>query len=464
MIGRAFQVALALALVTAGAAQARPGQALIFDAPRELTSTDAAVRARALDEISRLGAGRVRLVVPWQRVAPAPDARSKPVGFVEQDSAGYRWGVYDAVLREAAARGLRPIVVLSGPVPRWATARRSDHVTDPSATRFARFAEAAGHQWGDLVDTWSIWNEPNHPQFLGPQFRRGRPASPRIYRRLFQAGERGLRAAGQERDRLLAGETAPRGTPRVVAPIEFVREALCLDARWRLRRGCARLRVEGWAHHPYTTRSGPWFVPPDRTDVTIGVLARLRRALDRAAQAGAVRKRLSIWLTEFGVQSEPDPFIGVSEQSQAEFRAIAERTAWNDRRVAAFSQYLLHDDLPRNGSARDRFGGFESGLRHSSGAPKRAYEHFPLPIAAVRNGSSARTHLWGLVRRVEVARSVTIEYRDRPSSRWLTLKHDRTDRYGRWQTTTRYAAGRRYRVRVAGERAPAASGVRARTR
>ena len=89
---------------------------------------------------------------------------------------------------------------------------------------------------------WSIWNEPNHPQFLLPQFVKNKPHSPRIYRNLFLAAQRGLRASGNGADAVLFGETAPRGTPRVVAPLAFLRGALCLTALPPTRPAAARSR------------------------------------------------------------------------------------------------------------------------------------------------------------------------------------------------------------------------------
>ena len=88
--------------------------------------------------------------------------------------------------------------------------------------------------------------------------------SPRIYRNLFLAGQRGLAASGNGADTLLFGETAPRGTPRVVAPLAFLRGALCLDKSYKRKGKCARIKAGGYAHHAYTTRVGPRFRPPDR--------------------------------------------------------------------------------------------------------------------------------------------------------------------------------------------------------
>jgi hypothetical protein len=424
-------------------ASAKHSQFTMFQATREVRSPDPATRAAALDEIEALGVHWLRVVLYWQDVAPAVDSRSVPA-FDETDPAGYDWSIYDRMFADARSRGLRLLVTVSGPGPRWATRSREDRVTRPSPTRFRRFVTAVGRRYGKQVDYWSVWNEPNHPGFLGPQYVHGRPYSPRIYRQLYRAARDGLEASGNERDGVLMGETAPRGNSHVVEPLDFVRGSLCLTSSYHRRKGFGSLDVDGWAHHPYTTSKGPWFVSRRRDDVTIGTLSRLTRALDRARRAHAVRKRVDLYLTEFGVQSEPDPISGVSETRQAEYRSISELIAYRNPRVRAFSQYLMRDDLPRAGSASERYGGFESGLRHSGGETKLAYDGFRLPLVAERG---RRTRLWGLVRPASGRTTVTIQYRNRGSSKWRTLKHDRTDSRGYWATTTSYRPGRWYRVR-----------------
>jgi hypothetical protein len=432
------------ALLSPAAATASPRQFTIFEAPRELLAGDAALRERTLDEIRGLGATHVRLIMYWQHVAPAADAKHRP-RFAERDPAAYAWGAYDAAVDAARARGLQVLLTVSGPVPRWATAGHRNHRTRPSPTRFRRFMTAVGRHFGGRVALWSIWNEPNHPKFLLPQFRHHHAVSGRIYRRLFLAGWRGLRESGHGRDPVLAGETAPRGTGKVVAPITFLRQALCLSRSYRKRRSCSNLPADGWAHHPYTTRAGPWFRPPSRGDVTIGVLSRLNRALGRAARAGAVRYSLPIYVTEFGIQSWPDHLLGVSPTRQAEFRSIAERMAYRNRRVASFAQYLMRDSKVRPFAGAARFSGYESGLRGRRGARKRAYAAFRLPLVALRGRH--RTRLWGLVRPATGPTTVTLEFRGRHGRRWHRLKRDHTNARGVWSTTTRTRAGRRYRVR-----------------
>lgn len=438
---------LAAVLAPAAPAFGRPDAVTIFEAPRELRSGDARLRAATLDEIRAAGAGWLRVVLYWRDVAPAPNSQKVP-RFDERDPRGYDWSVYDRIVREADARGLRVLLTVSGPVPKWATKARRDHVTRPSARRFGRFTEAVGRRYGAIVDAYAIWNEPNHPKFLRPQWTGYRtPTSALLYRRLFVRGERGLAAAGIGSVPVLFGETAPRGTSHVVHPITFLRRAMCLDARYRLGRACNRLRADGYAHHPYTTRIGPSFRPPNRDDVTIGSLSRLNRALGRAGRAGAVRAGLPLWLTEFGIQSLPDRQLGVPHTTQAEFLAIAERIARRNRRVVSVSQYLMRDSDPVAGAtaAAVTHPGFETGLRTSAGNPKRALRGFPVPLVALRGRK--RTTLWGLVRGAAGATRVTIEYRNRHGGRWRRLKRDRTDRHGIWTTRTSMRPNRRYRVR-----------------
>ncbi|WP_187369459.1 cellulase family glycosylhydrolase [Baekduia soli] len=441
---------LLLLLALPASAVAARDQRVLFEAPRELRSDDASLRARTLDEIQGFGVNWMRVVLYWKDVAPRPDTPALP-RFDERDPASYDWTVYDRMIREADARGMHLLITISGPVPRWATKAKADHVTRPSATRFGRFTEAVARRYGDVADAFAIWNEPNHPDFLMPQWTghgsHRQATSAKLYRKLFQKGAAGLAAGGAARTPVLFGETAPRGTSHVVHPLIFLRTAMCLDAHWHKRASCHRLPADGYAHHAYTTRSGPYFVPPSPNDVTIGVLGRLNSALARAGRAGAVRKGLPIWLTEFGIQSFPDHLFGVSETTQAEYRAISERIAYDNPRVAMFSQYLMRDDLPVAGaaSALQRYGGFESGLRHSDGDPKRAYDGFRLPLVAIPGRT--RTTLWGLVRPATGSTRVSIDYRPRGATRWHVLKHDTTNARGVWTTTTSRRSDRRYRVR-----------------
>jgi len=136
----------------------------------------------------------------------------------------------------------------------------------------------------------------------------------------------------------------------------------------------------------------------------------------------------------------------VSETAQAEYRSVGERMAWKNPRVVMFSQYLMRDSDPGevNGNGDPTHPGFESGLRHSGGAQKLAYDGFRTPLVAKRQRNG--TYLWGLVRPGQGIREVAIEYRSKRGG-WRSLKRDRTDARGYWTTRTRTVRGRDYRVR-----------------
>ncbi len=431
-------VLLAL-LALASPASASRTQSMTFEGPKDFLNPG--TRARALEEVDSLGVRSLRVILSWSAVAPGSDQAQRPA-FEPTDPDAYDWGQYEPLLAAAKARGWEVLVTISGPVPKWATAARRDNLTRPSATAFAAFVTAVGRRFGDQIDTWSIWNEPNQPQFLRPQYARGgRAVSPRIYRGLYQAAVRGLANAGQGDDRVLIGETSPRGTRRVVAPLRFLRGMLCLNAKYKKRAKCGALDADGYAHHAYTTRQGPYFKPAQKDDVTIGVLSRLTKALDRARAAGALRKRLPIYLTEFGIQSTPDKQSGVSLAKQVEYRAASERIAWSNRRVVAFSQYLLRDSDP---TGKGQYGGFESGLRFADGRPKPSLPAFRLPLAVKQTGS--RVSIWGLVRPATGSTRATITYADRGSSRFKTLRTVRTDARGYFTVRSRWRKGRRWNI------------------
>ena len=425
-------------------AQAKTNQSMTFEAPRELVY-EPELRQEAFTTLESLGVRSLRIVLYWKTVAPDSDSRVKP-GVDLSDPGSYNWTGYDEAIQGAVDHGWDVLLTVSGPVPRWATNGARDTVTRPSPREFQRFVSAVATHYRGKVRTYSVWNEPNQPQFLGPQFdARRRPASPRIYRGLLFAALRGLEDAGQ-RDgvRVLMGETSPQGTGRVVAPLTFLRGALCLSSSYKRDRKCDKVPVDGYAHHAYTTKAGPLYRPPSPNSVTIGVLPRLTRALDRAGTAGALPKRLPVWLTEFGIQSVPDPTYGVSQATQNEYRALAERMAWGNSRVVSFSQYLLRDDRPLAGeTSSGRYAGFESGLRTAGGKDKLALDGFRLALSARRSGSGVS--LWGIVRPARSRQKAVIEYTS-DGRRFKKLATVTTSTRGAFSKRTSSVRGRRYRV------------------
>jgi hypothetical protein len=433
---------LALLVLPAGAA-ASPRQVMSFEAPADLLDY---TRAETLRQISGFGVTQVRQVVYWRDFAPAPTRKRKPA-FDATDPDAYprgTWTRLDALMAAARRQDIAVMLTPTGPVPTWATASKKGDVDRPSSRLFEQWVKALVRRYGEQVDLWSIWNEPNQPQFLMPQYRKDKPFSPSHYRNLYRAAYRAIRSVpGNRRDTILLGETAPRGDSTTVHPLRFLRGVACLDKDYEPIGSCVPLRADGYAHHAYTSKAGPRYEPPHKDDVTIGVLPRLVRALDRAGRTGRIPRGLPIYLTQFGIQSYPDKESGVPVERQPADYAVAEHIAYVNRRVAQFSQYLMRDDAPRPDGYR--FRGFESGLRTSDGQAKPAYRAFANPLAVERYGRS--DVLWGLLRPQRSATRVEIQVRRPGSSTWLRLRRLTTTATGVYGLRVRHRSRQLYRVR-----------------
>src|ERR1700685_4436639 len=376
------------ALAGTAPALASHGQTVYFEASTDLLNP--VTRPHAIAQMQALGVKALRVELAWYEVAPSPESATRP-HFEESNPAAYNCGQYDAVLAEAQRLKWPVLLTVTSPAPRWATSnKKAPYITRPDDLDFDQFMTAVAKHYGSEVSIYSIWNEPNHPSFLLPQWEsNGTPASPRIYRGLYQAGYAGLKAAGMAHPRVLLGETAPTGSDVVsvrregsralthaVAPLAFLRGVLCLNTHYKKASSCSSLTATGYAHHAYSNAAGPTYRPPEADNVTIGVLSRLSRALDLAADAHALTTHLPIYLTEFGVQSKPNIFLGVPVSVQAEYDAMAERIAWSNPRVLAFSQYVLKDDPLGGSPGASAIGGtigFQTGLEYVNGSPKPLY-------------------------------------------------------------------------------------------
>lgn len=426
-----------------GAAAATPALAshnevVYFEAPKELLNPR--TRAATIVKLQALGVNALRVQLYWYSVAPNASSSQRP-NFEATNPNAYSWGQYDPLIAEAQRLHWQVLLTVTSPVPKWATAGHNDRflVTRPDDLQFEQFMTAVGRHFGSQVGIYAIWNEPNHFRFLRPQFNaNGTPASPRIYRGLYQAGYAGLQAAGIAKPKVLMGETAPGGEERVkphtgaqsaVAPLVFLREALCLNSHYKKASTCSALPAYGYAHHAYANANGPLERPSRPASVTISVLSRLTTALDRAASAHAIPAHLPIYLTEFGVQSKPNKYLGVPAAQQAEFDAISEHIAYSNPRVASFSQYLLRDD-PLSGSGAVGGVGFQTGLEYVNGSRKPLYSGFPVPLVVSRRGHGYA--LWGLVRPATGSTKLTVFVQPPHSRRFRKLRLISTDGSGYW--------------------------------
>jgi hypothetical protein len=447
---------LVAAAVAAPAADASSRQQLIMQ-------DDARVRSApgpTLAEFAALGADVVKLNLYWDEVAPA--GRRKPSGFDPVNPASYAWGSYDSAVQAILAQGLQPYISLGGHAPRWATHGSGRAGTArPSAKEFRLFARAAGQHYAG-VHIWSIWNEPNLYSWLSPQRSKGTPLSPSIYRGLYLAGYRGLGDSGHRGDTILLGELMPRAgtSPRKVRPLEFLREMACLDRNYRQIRGSAakkrgcrkvgRFPTSGIAYHPYTPPDGP-HVPEGRDDAAIGQLARLRGTIDALARRGKLPRRLPIWITEFGYQTNPpDTVFGVPLKRAAAFMDESEWIAFRNPRVATYSQYTLFDDPPRPGSGPLRWSSWQAGLYFHDGRRKRhVYDAFRLPVF-VWTVSANRVEVFG-GRRTLSSGTARIESKA-PGGSYRSLGSAQVNQSGYFSRVFKVngAARRKYRVTLDG--------------
>ena len=427
-------ILLALAAAAWPAAAAAAPRSILQDDERLLRS-DPGTRDRTLDELRALGVDTVRVLAVWRDHAAAPLRRRAPARRLRSLAA------LDGLLAAARARGLDVLLTPTGPGPAWASTcrgpARARQACAPRPRAFAAFVRALGTRYPDQR-LWAVWNEPNVHQWLNPQFdRRGRPVAPGRYRALVRAAARALRATGHGGDELLIGDLASIGqtrrspATRVMAAEPFARHLL---------RG-RRLPATGFALHPYTlganapvcARGARGQLPPARLD-------RLRALLDRAARRGVVRRRLGIWLTEAGFQTDPpDPLAGIPPRAQAARINQLEWIAARSRRVRSTAQYLLVDDRLR--------GGFQSGLRFAGGRAKPALAAYRLPIWVQRRGRGAQ--VWGRVRGAGGGELVELQRRD---ARWRTVRrlttgrdgvvHARVRAQGRWRLRWQDAVSR----------------------
>jgi hypothetical protein len=413
---------------------------------------------QAVDDWAALGIQQVRIYALWNRIAPAAGARAKPKGFKGADPAarGYRWEALDNAVNLVGAHGMKPFLTVTGPGPVWSSAapKRKDPRYRPKPSEYAAFARAVARRYGDRVDRYVLWNEPNLGSWLRPQagcaHRRCTAVGGSVYRSLVRAAYPAIHAADRGAQ-VLIGAMSSRGGNLHTAnsterPLAFLRSLACVDTRFkRLRTGACKhftpARADGFAFHPHGVLNAPDKPFGDRDDVNLASLSRLEATLDRLQRShrlSATTRRLGIYIDEYGYQTNPpDRLAGVKPSTQDAWLQRAAYLAWRDPRVKLFTQYLWKDDPPnRNGI----FAGWQSGLRYANGRAKPALAHWATPFAM----DLPRRRLWGQVRRRDTP-AVAVQRRLRGKAAWTTVKTVRPDSQGYWSWRTRLTKGASYR-------------------
>ncbi|HWH44564.1 MAG TPA: hypothetical protein VNT32_07520 [Thermoleophilaceae bacterium] len=304
------------------------------------------------------------------------------------------------------------------------------------------------------VSWWTVWNEPNHPGFIQPQWERTssgfRARSPHIYRRLVEASLPVIKGI-QPDSLVLVGGTSSTGAKNPsditsgVPPVKFVRELACVDADFKPLDApeCADYRPlqgDGFSHHPYSLLHKPNYGDPRNADnAPIGDLDRLTKTLDKLVEMRRIDPKIrDVYLTEFGYETNPpDPVKPFNPEQSARYINWAEYLAWKNPNVRSWPQFLIQDlgVVSAEDAARGKrdWGDWQSGLYFADGTPKPSATSFklalyaeclPAPLASkasrqrgkrrssrrrtARRASSQTVMIWGRVRPGEGPRNALL--------------------------------------------------------
>ena len=442
-------------------------------------STPAVVQT--LQTLKALGVDRLRITVKWQDVAPAPEATTPPHFDAAQPGAytSSGWSRYDRIDYLAARYGLKLDFDVTGPGPLWAAEANAHdaqvaagyglnaaafaHVANNfglSANAFGQFVQAVGRRYsgryripfGSAIVTlprvsfWSVWNEPNQPGWLAPQFQQVNgtwyPLAPELYRDYVDAADAALHATGHGKDTLLIGELAPEGCvpggtggscaiyPKIdqpLPPVNFIRSMYCLGASGHPLRGAAATVVgcpaagtraafvkanpalfdaTAFAHHPYSFSLPPNLPLPEPQFVPLENLTRLEHELDHVFKTYGVGRKIPLYLTEYGYETDPpNPTPkGQTLTHQSTWLNEAVYMAARNPRVEGLSQFLLVDTPPNTkvpSTSPAYWSTFQTGLEFLNGTPKPSFYSYALPIFLPDGGAVTRGEalpVWAMLR------------------------------------------------------------------
>lgn len=407
-----------------------------------LLQSGPATAGPTLDEMKNLGVDIVKVTAHWRTAAPDAASSTRPAVDLT-DPANYNWSTLDYAVQGIQQRGMIPWVLIATPAPSWATSEDGSAkrvgVTNPDPVLFGQFSEALARHYPS-VKYWSVMNEPNFGDWLWPQVGSKKVSLAAIqYRKLYAESHAGLVRGGAKHDQIMFGELAPRALPptkgaQSTQPVRFLREFFCLDDKLKPFKGSAarahkctgkykKVQATGFAHHPYTANGGPARKPTYADDAPIAALNRLYKVLDKAYSLKRLsKKKIPLWNTEFGYQSNPPDIYWTPLKKVAGFLNASEFLTYRDSRVRSYAQYLLRDE-PLGGGSSLQYSGFQSGLFFEDGTVKSGpMASFQLPFIVNPTRSANRVTFWGGVRKITSAsQKLQIQVR-RPSGSWAKVK------------------------------------------
>ncbi len=251
-----------------------------------------------LDRMQSIGVTWVRQMVRWDALAP--------------EAHTIDWGAWDVIADAFRARPSLQLVAVLVNSPAWARLPAANSASGPPAdpADFANFAAAFAARYGDVINIYQIWDEPNLDDAWG-----GLDPSPSGYLALLSAAYPAIHAADADAQ-VLAAALAPT----VETGPHNLQDVIFLDALLSL----GGLEVmDGAAGKPYG-----FSLPPDDRTVSplmlnFSRLIALREVLERHG-AG----RLPLWASQWGwyAQRESAPasiWGSVTPTQQADYTLAA---------------------------------------------------------------------------------------------------------------------------------------------
>ncbi|MGO4441827.1 cellulase family glycosylhydrolase [Mycobacterium sp. 2YAF39] len=219
--------------------------------------------------------------------------------LIEPERGAFTWTYSDAIVKEASARRMNVVAILSH-TPEWARGAGTTSDYPPVHTSdFAEFARATAARYAPLgVHTWEVWNEPNSDFFWAPA------PDANHYGQLFRATAAAVRAVDPNATLMTGGLTRGTDTPDGlrISQMTFVKQLYA--------NGTAQL-ADAIAVHPYTFPA----LPSQTNVAVIGGINEVPALHQLMEQHGDGGKK--VWITEFGAPTGTAT-TAVSDKDQAD--------------------------------------------------------------------------------------------------------------------------------------------------
>jgi hypothetical protein len=365
------------------------------------------------------GAGAVRLLVPWDQIAPT----DVPLGFDPSDpnDPNYRWNTLDATVEAAESAGLTPILDVLG-IPSWARAVGSKLAGTPLPADLGDFATALATRYDGAdptlpaVHDFMLWDEANLSLHLNPP-------TASSYRDMVNAYAAGVHAVDPA-NLVIAGALDPFGHKKSkkqtwysVGPLAFMRSLLCLSKGAHPHATCHdQIHFDIWAHHPYTF-GGPFGKAKNPDDVELGDLPRMRAVLKAGVRLHHVVSAhpVGFWVTEFGWDTNPPRPHAASLALAARWTSESLHQMWLSG-VTLVTWFLIRD-LPSPSPYQSGLYFYTADLTNAQAKPGLTAFRFPF-VAYL--GKKHRVSLWGRTATSE-SEVVTIQLRHGKRGPWRSV-------------------------------------------